>query len=33
MDPLSDEQVMEALIKRGYKIRQIVEWFERKGLV
>ena len=26
---LTGEQVMEALIKRGYKTRQIVEWFER----
>jgi hypothetical protein len=30
---LTDEQVMEALLKRGYKVRQILEWFQRKGLL
>lgn len=32
-DMLTDEQVMESLVKRGYKVRQILEWFQRKGLV
>jgi hypothetical protein len=32
-DLLTDEQVMEALLKRGYKVRQILEWFQRKGLL
>lgn len=32
LDMITDEQVMAALIKCGYKSRQIVEWFQRKGL-
>jgi hypothetical protein len=33
LDLLTDEQVMEALVKRGYKVHQIIEWFQRKGLM